>query len=195
MGTFGCRARLKLEFVRSVNRHGLIKIKMKRCSSCKKQIEIKHFSKRRQSKDGLHNQCKFCRKLYYEQHKTEMAIRSKQYRQKNREAISNRGKTYRQKNREKILKWHQEYHKSTRGREYYSNRIYGVSVSDMLEWQNYQCAICRIGENVKKLDIDHDHHTGQVRMLLCHGCNVNSRFGDNIELLSAKIEYLKSFIP
>lgn len=64
--------------------------------------------------------------------------------------------------------------------------------------QDNKCAICKKEEikkirgEVVKLMLDHDHATGKNRQLLCHLCNVGiGAFGDNIDLLSNAIEYLR----
>jgi hypothetical protein len=49
---------------------------------------------------------------------------------------------------------------------------------EMYEIQAGLCAICKLPEKAKnpsgaiaRLSIDHDHETGEVRGLLCRGCN------------------------
>lgn len=45
----------------------------------------------------------------------------------------------------------------------------------------------------KKLCVDHNHNTGNVRSLLCMSCNTGiGKFKDNIELIEAALNYLKS---
>lgn len=70
----------------------------------------------------------------------------------------------------------------------------------MHEAQNCRCAICKEIETRKSrtdgkicaLAIDHDHKTGDIRELLCHGCNTGiGKFKDNIELLKSAILYLE----
>ena len=44
------------------------------------------------------------------------------------------------------------------------------------------------------LCVDHDHKTGQVRGLLCKGCNVAlGETKDNVETLKGLIEYVNRF--
>ena len=71
---------------------------------------------------------------------------------------------------------------------------YGLSreqFTEMLVAQNYQCLICDI-PLLTRVDVDHDHLTGQVRGLLCVSCNGGlGIFKDSIERLERAIQYLK----
>jgi hypothetical protein len=82
-------------------------------------------------------------------------------------------------------------------------RRYGLTTEEyeaMAIGQNYQCAICTEEETsvdhktqgIRRLAVDHCHKTLKVRALLCWRCNSTiGKLGENIELLSAMIEYLK----
>lgn len=64
---------------------------------------------------------------------------------------------------------------------------------NLLKKQNNACAICGITteENGKKLVVDHNHETLQVRGLLCQSCNSGlGFFKDSPTRLSIAIEYL-----
>jgi hypothetical protein len=53
------------------------------------------------------------------------------------------------------------------------------------------CALC-FTSDPKKLCIDHDHSTGQVRGLLCHSCNAGlGAFNDDIQLLHRAMAYVR----
>jgi hypothetical protein len=60
----------------------------------------------------------------------------------------------------------------------YNLKKYGLTESDfdaLRAAQSYECAICEIHETETRLgtlSVDHDRHTGTVRGLLCHNCNV-----------------------
>jgi hypothetical protein len=105
------------------------------------------------------------------------------------------------------VKWAEWYaaHKSTvayrdSGRNL---RQYGLTRSDyeeMLVAQRGLCAVCGQPETtidkkraaVRKLAVDHDHETGQVRGLLCGNCNHGvGKFRDSPRLLRAASEYLE----
>lgn len=62
----------------------------------------------------------------------------------------------------------------------------------MAENQDWACKICgRIPEG--KLHVDHCHTSGNIRGLLCGGCNVGlGHFNDDLERLAAAIEYLRT---
>ncbi|SRR6266478_3293906 len=63
---------------------------------------------------------------------------------------------------------------------------------EMYQKQNFVCAICGSEDIGRRLDIDHDHETGQVRGLLCSNCNIGlGKFKDNPELLRKAIVYLQ----
>lgn len=59
--------------------------------------------------------------------------------------------------------------------------------------QNNRCKICdREFSDTIKMKIDHDHTTGIVRGLLCHGCNI--KLGWNEKYQTEIDSYLNSVI-
>ncbi len=72
---------------------------------------------------------------------------------------------------------------------------YGISpvqYADMLEQQNGVCAVCgKTNKDGKRLAVDHDHETLEVRGLLCHRCNVAlGMVDDDVNILTNLIEYI-----
>lgn len=68
---------------------------------------------------------------------------------------------------------------------------YGISVekSRLLRSGTTECEICG---RQKKLEVDHDHQTGEIRGLLCSRCNgALGQFCDSAELLRKAIAYLE----
>ena len=61
--------------------------------------------------------------------------------------------------------------------------------------QDGKCAICNQEcSHGKKLSLDHDHQTGQLRGLLCSSCNLAlGGFKDNPQILINAIGYLKKW--
>lgn len=57
--------------------------------------------------------------------------------------------------------------------------------------QQGECAICGLPEKTRRLSIDHDHLTGEVRGLLCNNCNAGiGKLNDSVPHLQAAIAYL-----
>jgi hypothetical protein len=62
---------------------------------------------------------------------------------------------------------------------------------EMLKNQDGHCAICGNGRGKRRLAVDHNHVTGEVRGLLCSNCNVGiGSFKENKETLKRAIGYL-----
>ncbi len=101
-------------------------------------------------------------------------------------------KKHRKERNKRRRAWHAINPEKTR--EYNHKRMYNLSADTyrtMLQDQNNSCASC--GES-KKLQIDHDHETGQVRGLLCGDCNVAAgRLKDSSKLAHKLIKYLRTF--
>jgi len=82
--------------------------------------------------------------------------------------------------------WCRQCHKDNKKRTW-KNRTagslkvrYGLTLEDydrMLEDQDGKCAICGdIEPSGRRLAVDHDHHTGNIRGLLCLRCNTRLGF-------------------
>ena len=73
-------------------------------------------------------------------------------------------------------------------------RKYGISLSqydELFEAQNGLCAICCKTQKKKRLAVDHNHETGEIRGLLCDKCNrAIGLLGDSIGNLTRAIDYL-----
>ena len=74
-------------------------------------------------------------------------------------------------------------------------RTYGITASDyqaLYDFQGGTCALCqRATGKTKRLAVDHNHATGQVRGLLCGTCNkILGHAMDDIEFFVRGVEYL-----
>jgi hypothetical protein len=70
---------------------------------------------------------------------------------------------------------------------------------DMLAAQDGKCFLCRRPASgglraTARLHVDHDHQGGQIRQLLCNGCNRGLGYlNDDPALLRAAADYIESF--
>lgn len=105
----------------------------------------------------------------------------RKYNKENKDYFKKYGKEYGKKNPEKI-------------RGYQLLKNYGLTVeryNQMVEEQNGVCLICKQKSDSKKLSVDHNHETGEIRGLLCQGCNIGlGMFKNNVLILSEAIKYL-----
>lgn len=139
---------------------------MKFCRTCKLEKPLKDFSAYKlKSGLGYRHSCKSCHNLIEK----------------------SRDKSHR-------ISITKEYKRAERFR-----RVYGISLEDydsLLQQQAGLCAICLEPQSWNRregdvLVVDHDHHTGRVRGLLCHACNQTlGLMRDNPELLMAAAKYL-----
>jgi hypothetical protein len=92
-----------------------------------------------------------------------------------------------------MVRWHSRPQLDRQASRSYK---YGITADDfkqMFETQQGKCAICNEEPKTKRgLHVDHDHETGKVRGLLCHGCNVALGSFKDVTLLNKAIEYLRS---
>lgn len=90
-------------------------------------------------------------------------------------------------------------------KDYMLQYHFGISLDDyreMLERQDYSCAVCKradgtdkhSGERKKQLSVDHDHTTGAIRGLLCNDCNrALGQLGDDVDRVRALLAYMERF--
>lgn len=109
---------------------------------------------------------------------------------------------YRQKNKEKVAAYNREY-RATHQVEHYRGRMrahlkkkFGITeeiYAKMLVEQFGRCAICHDPcPEDRRLHVDHNHETGQVRSLLCYGCNSGlGSFKDDLGRMKAAVAYLE----
>ena len=118
-----------------------------------------------------------------EEQKAKRREAGRRYREKHREDLAERGRRYYQQNPAK-----------SRGARIKHN--YGITLEQydcMLVSQDGVCAICRKPcKTGRKLAVDHDHKTGNIRGLLCQSCNVMLGSGkDSPLLLKTGADYLE----
>lgn len=161
------------------------------CPYCGEEKELTEFYKQ---KTGRYNSyCKPCdtayKKEHYHKNKKRIRDANKKYVEENQELVN-----------EKKKSWYKE-----RGRENQLKKVYGITLAqynELLRKQNNCCAICGKHESEfsKRLAVDHNHFTGEIRGLLCFPCN-HKKVGQHRdgELLRKIADYIEQgtgwFVP
>jgi hypothetical protein len=140
----------------------------KKCGKCGTVKPVEEFNFQDRRRGTRVSWCKPCWNAYM-----------KEYYQKNRDAIGRHAKEWVEANPERnaITKTKYFSRPDIRVREHARRiyRSYGISAEqyyDTLKEQGGVCAICGgVNGNGKRLHVDHNHATGQIRGLLCNKCN------------------------
>ena len=149
------------------------------CSKCGERYPatLEFFHKRSNRLSGLKSSCKNCgrkaSRKYYLKNKKAILLSNKARR------LAPKGKAAHRRSQMKIK--------------------YGITELATQAMMNKQKGCCLICEeslvhpfSVRSYSVDHDHSTGEVRGLLCHGCNIGlGGFRDSIESLHKAIKYLR----
>ena len=109
-------------------------MQLKTCVVCKKELPISCFYKRKDSKDGYRNECKYCDKL-----------NNKQYYKSHQQQILNHVTQYTEQNKEKIKQYQNEYRKSNA--EKLKDCIIKRSINKRQKLDSYKTPCIKCGEN------------------------------------------------
>ncbi len=111
---------------------------------------------------------------------------------------------FRQIHYARVRKWNDKNRRWKREDRF--RRRYGITIQDYERIHDEQGGVCRIcgnpekitdlrlekiGRRTRRLAVDHDHRTGEIRGLLCYNCNTGlGLFRDDPFVLKAAIKYL-----
>lgn len=131
------------------------------------------------------------RRAWREQNRDKVSEQRKKAYTQNPESYKKRVRDYRRNNSDKVAESSMFFH---------LKKKYGMSPDDyqiLLKNQGGVCAICKgpptgTGKKNGRYYVDHDHNTGAIRGLLCHGCNTGiGHLKDSKEVLVSAIAYLE----
>lgn len=154
------------------------------CRTCGETRPIEQFREHGGGKQGRRWSCIPC----------QLADRRRRYAAR-REYELARARAWQVANRDRTRGYDRKRYYANLARQMRTSR-YGLTPDDyfaLVEKQRGVCAICKqtCEATGKRLAIDHDHVTGNVRGLLCFHCNSGlGKFRENPALLQAAIDYL-----
>lgn len=151
-------------------------LKSKFCSSCNLSLDISHFGKRTEYRDGYRNQCNECRSQ--------------------KQAAYQRARGHRKRKPPQPITTPEQ---SAELRRTKLRLKYGLSEDDfarMLAAQSGGCAICGTDKPSGRYGVfcvDHCHETGRIRGLLCLPCNSSlGRLGDTEKAIERVLSYVRN---
>lgn len=147
--------------------------------------------------------------------KEKKSIRDKEYVENNKAKVATLKRNYQKSNRQYLLDYHKQWRSKPENQEkiygYTKKRIesgairrtrlkkYGITLeqyNEILERQEYKCAICLQPSNTmkKSMPVDHNHITGKIRGLLCSTCNTAiGLLKENPDLFIRAVSYLHRY--
>jgi len=140
----------------------------KRCVICDDVKPLNKFHKASDRPDGYRGDCKICRKT--KRRLDPNATKLRCYTCDELKDKTDENFHISKKSKYGFRRCCKECHKNIQ-RKSHLNRNYGITPEEyegMLINQDYKCLICT---EVKKLVVDHNHLSGEVRGLLCDTCN------------------------
>ena len=172
----------------------------KECRVCKRTLPLlTGFHKWAVNKDGHKNKCKECAikavAEYTKKHPGQKKASARKYRETHKDNAYAAQKEWHKKHPEKKPEY------AMNGYKRHLRVKFGITIQDyddMYIEQGGRCAICGVhqSETQKRLCVDHDHESGNVRGLLCDRCNTSiGKFNDDINLLHNAIKYLEGNKP
>jgi len=158
---------------------------MKRCKKCGELKPLDEFYRATGMRDGHRSECKTCHQA-----------KQQRWYQANRERAIAEVKRWQQENKEHLQEYRREYRqrRKVEERDAYLKRTFGITQADyqdLLAHQGGGCAICGKQPGKISLHVDDDHETGEVRGLLCVGCNNSlGQMHDEPRLLLRAADYV-----
>lgn len=154
----------------------------KKCASCKKNLDLCEYGKKKTHKDSLSTECRDC-----------SAARGRENRRRKKLGLPSLREEYikRQESKYGLPYKHPDYS--------YAKNIsikFGMDLLEynkMFEKQRGCCAICGDHQSVlkHKLHIDHNHNNMKIRGLLCRPCNTAiGLLKDNTEVIREALNYV-----
>lgn len=125
--------------------------------------------------ERAHYGLNLCRKCYGREWRKKHPGYSQKSYSRTREKQLEQGRVRYRQNKEKVAQYWKEFRKRfpQKRRDWQLRKDYGITLNEYNEMvlaQNNSCRLCNISP-IKKPVVDHNHTTGKVRGIVCHGCN------------------------
>jgi len=155
---------------------------LKICSKCNEEKPFSEYYKNTTRKDGITSQCKDCSytKILTSKKRCSKCKKYKSLGMYGKNKSCKKGINSRCKDCMQMI---------------LACKTYSISEREYVRLhKKNQCSICKAKPKKRKLDIDHNHITGEVRGLLCSQCNVAIgllKGDETVSVLEEAIRYLR----
>lgn len=144
--------------------------------------------------------CDSCREKCEARKRRLRPVRQRRYYERNRDEVLARNRAWREANPDKVRRGREAIYRlevSSGSRHRRNLAKYGLTIEDyecLLTFQGGVCAICGRNDGKRRLNVDHCHETGEVRGLLCSGCNGSKlgRLKHDVRLMEERAEELEA---
>lgn len=117
----------------------------------------------------------------------------REYRRTHRDRLNSLARArylrHKEKHHEKYLRNRTKWLEEAKKRHFLIH--YGMTIDRLNELKNSQSGLCAICKRPRRLFVDHNHKSGQVRGMLCSPCNLLVGILENIpNVVQSAVEYI-----
>ena len=163
----------------------------KKCSFCKKYLDLEDFHKNHKTKDGLQYICKKCAsikfRIYSEKNKEKIRDTRRKYRIKNRDMIKFYNKKHHDKNKKNRILKNREWKKKNKEKAH-AHDCLNHAVRDGKILKPNKCEKC--GRKVK-ISGHHEDYTKPLDVIwVCYSCHsiIHNAVGDKNKLFKSNMD-------
>jgi hypothetical protein len=157
----------------------------KKCSRCHEELPVGLFRRNLIAKSKLDYWCRPCRAASHREWRNN---HPEQFRKTQQRYYKRRI----QRNPNFLREHYRKYYPARRNANY--QKLYGITLTQYESWAEEQGGKCACCGETSKLFVDHCHHSGEIRGLICRGCNLAAGLLKNFPSRAIKLARYLSYL-